>query len=94
MNQGLRVVVKRIQSLNEFIADNKFDIMLFTTNHDCIKKIVPLLSILETGNSKISLSSLIDKQKVEIRIKENIKLSANLINDLSQINGIDNVTFS
>ena len=59
-----------------------------------MQKLVPLLDILEFGKSNIFISKSIEQQQVEIKIKENIKLSSKLIDDILKVNGIDNVVFS
>ena len=61
--------------------------------NDFLIKIVPLLNNLEIGGSNISLIKTPENKKVEIKIKEKIKLSSQLISDLSLINGIDHINF-
>ena len=76
------------------LMSEKYNITLFTNNDKCIEKLVPLLEILEVGYSDISIKSSYKEQQVEIKIKENIKLSSKFINDLSTISGIDHIRFS
>jgi DNA polymerase-3 subunit alpha len=92
-NQGFRIIGRRIRSLNQFISDNKCDILIHSKTNDFLNKIVPLLNNLEIGGSKISLISTTENKKVEIKIKEKIKLSSQFISDLSLINGIDCINF-
>ena len=92
-NQGCRIIGRRIKPLNQFVSDHKCDVLLHSKNNDFLDKIVPLLNNLEIGDSNISLISSIEQKKVEIKIKENIKLSPNLINDLSLVAGIDDINF-
>jgi len=92
-NQSYRIIGRRIRPLNQFISDNKCDVLLHSKNNDFLYKIVPLLNDLEIGDSNISLISSIEQKKVEIKIKENIKLSSKLINDLSLVAGIDDINF-
>ena len=93
INQGCRIIGKRIRSLNQFISDNKCDVLLHSKNNKFLNEIVPLLKELEVGNSNISLISFINHKKVEIKIKENVKLSSKLISNLSMINGIESINF-
>ena len=93
-NQINRIVAKRIYSLNDYISDNKYNITLFTNSNKHLDKLVPLLGILEVGYSDISISCSNKERQVEIKIKENIKLSSKFINDLSTISGIDHIRFS
>ena len=80
--------------LNDYVSDNKYNITLFTNTNKHLDKLVPLLRILEVGHSDILINSCNKEQQVEIKIKENIKLSSKFINDLSTISGIDHFKFS
>ncbi len=93
-NQNSKVIAKRIKSLNAYIADNNFDITLCTCNYKYLHDIVPLLDDLQFGKSNIFIRSVLDQQKVEIKIKKNIKLTEELIGIMSNLQGIDNYTFS
>ena len=93
-NQINRIVAKRIYSLNDYISENKYNITLFTNSNKHLDKLVPLLGILEVGSSNILISCSNKERQVEIKIKENIKLSSKFINDLSTISGIDHIRFS
>jgi len=83
-NQSPRIVAKRIISLNEHIVENKYNITLFTKSNKYLHKLVQLLGMLETGHSNILINSCNESKEVEIKIKENVKLSSNFINDLSK----------
>ncbi len=93
-NQINRIVAKRIYLLNDYISDNKYNITLFTNSNKHLDKLVPLLGILEVGSSDILISCSNKERQVEIKIRENIKLSSKFINDLSTISGIDHIRFS
>ena len=93
-NQTSRIIAKRITLLNDYIADNKYNITLFINNNQFINDLVPLVENLEYGQSNILITSSNEQHLVEIKIRENIKLSSKLINDLSKINGVDNIIFS
>ena len=93
-NQTSRITAKRIYLLNDYISDNKYNITLFTNTNQYLDKLVPLLKILEVGHSDILINSSNKEQQVEIKIRENIKLSSKFINDLSTISGIDHFKFS
>ena len=83
-----------LDSLNEFITEHECNITLFTKSDEYLQKLVPLLGVLEPGRSNIFINKSSEQQQVEIKIKENIKLSSKFINDLSTINGIDHIRFS
>ena len=93
-NQTSRIIAKRIYLLNDYIADQKYNITLFTNTNKHIEKLLPLFSNLELGHSDILINSSNKERQVEIKIKENIKLSSKFINDLSTIRGIDHIIFS
>ena len=93
-NQTSRIIAKRITLLNDYIADKRYNITLFINNNNNIEKLVPLVKILEFGHSDILINSSNGQQNVEIKIKENIKLSSKLIDDLSKISCVDNISFS
>jgi len=93
-NQTSRITAKRVYLLNDYISDNNYNITLFTNTNKYLDKLVPLLRILEVGHSDILINSSNKEQQVEIKIKENIKLSSKFISDLSTISGIDHFKFS
>ena len=76
------------------ISDQKYNITLFTNTNKHLDKLLPLLCNLEPGFSDILINSSNNERQVQIKIKENIKLSSKLINDLSTISGIDHIEFS
>ncbi len=93
-NQISRIIAKRIYLLNDYISNNKYNITLFTNTNKHLDKLIPLLGILEVGHSDILINSSNKEQQVEIKIKENVKLSSKLINELSTIRGINRFKFS
>ena len=93
-NQTSRIIAKKIYLLNDYISDQKYNITLFTNTNKHLDKLLPLLSNLELGYSDILINSSNKERQVEIKIKENVKLSSKLINDLSTISGIDHIKFS
>jgi len=92
-NQGCRIIGRRIRPLNQFISDKKCDVLLHSKNNNFLDKIVPLVNDLAIGDSNILLISSTEQKKVEIKIKENIKLTSKLINDLYLVTGIDDINF-
>ena len=93
-SQTSRIIAKRIYLLNDYISDQKYNITLFTNTNKHLDKLLPILSNLELGHSDILINSSNKERQVEIKIKENIKLSSKFINDLSTISGIDHIMFS
>ena len=93
-NQASRIVAKILTLLNEFILNKKCNITLFIKNNAHLNKIIPLIGTLEFGYSDILLNCSSEEKQVEIKIKENIKLSLDFINNIQKINGIDFISFS
>ena len=93
-NQASRIIAKRIALLNDYIADNKHNVTLYINNNEYIDELVPIMEILECGESDILINSSNEQHYVEIKIKKNVKLSSRLINDLSKVNGVNNLIFS
>jgi len=94
INQTNRNIPKRLYLLNDYISNNKYNITLFINSNENLEKLVPLLGELEVGYSDILINSSNKERQVEIKIKENVKLSSKLINDLSSTSGIDHIKFS
>ena len=93
-NQTTKIIAKKIDLLNDYISDSKYNITLFISNYQYIYELVPLIGVLDFGQSNIFINSSNEQHNIEIKIKENIKLSSKFINDLSKINGVDNIIFS
>ena len=68
--------------------------ILSKERRESLYKIIPLIGTLESGYSNILLNSSSEEKQVEIKIKENIKLSLDFINNIQKINGIDFISFS
>ncbi len=93
-NQTSKIIAKRIRLLNDYISDQKYNITLFTNTNKYIDQLLPLIGTLEVGHSDVLINSSNKERQVEIKIKENIKLSSKFIMDLSKISGIDHIRFS
>jgi len=93
-NQAIRIVAKRIALLNDYISKNKYNMTLSVMNNEYIEELVPLMELLEFGHSDIFIKTSNELQQVKFKIKENIKLSSKLIDNLSKIRGVDNISFS
>ena len=50
--------------------------------------------MLKSGYSDVLLNCSSEEKQVEIKIKENITLSLDFINNIQKINGIDFISFS
>jgi DNA polymerase III subunit alpha len=94
LNQGFRIIAKRLRFLHEYLAEKKLNLNLFVEHKSSIIKIETILKKVNIGNSNVLLNFSIGKQSVKIKIKENVKLSSELLNDISKINGIKNISYS
>ena len=93
-NQGLRIIVKKIMLLEEFIMESKLNLVLILNDQSSIIKFKPLFNSLCFGPSNIFVECLVAKKTIRIKIRENIKLSKNLLHDLSNIRGIKNIVYT
>ena len=93
-NQGIRIIAKKLKLLEEFIVENKFNLVLILNDQSSIMNIQPLLHNLNYGPSNIFIQCLVETKMIKIKIRENIKLSKTLLHDLSDIKGIKNIVYT
>ena len=94
VNQGLRIIAKRLRRFDECIANAKFNLTLSITDLSCIKYIKSSTEKLKSGPSFIYLELLVDGSFVNIQIKENIKFTQDFLNTISIIKGIKSINYS
>ena len=94
VNQGLRIIAKRLRRFDECIANAKFNLTLSITDLSCIKYIKSSTEKLKSGPSFIYLEFLVDGSFVNIKIKENIKFTQDFLNTISIIKGIKSINYS
>ena len=94
VNQGLRIIAKRLRRFDECIANAKFNLTLSITDLSCIKYIKSSTEKLKSGPSFIYLEFLVDGSFVNIKIKENIKFTQEFLNTISIIKGIKSINYS
>ena len=94
VNQGLRIIAKRLRRFDECIANAKFNLTLSITDLSCIKYIKSSTEKLKSGPSFIYLELLVDGSFVNIKIKENIKFTQDFLNTISIIKGIKSINYS
>ena len=93
-NQGSRIIAKRLMLLEEFIVENKFNLVLILNHQSSIMNIQPLFHNQNFGPSNIFIEFIVERKIIRIKIRENIKLSKALLNDLSKIKGIKNIIYT
>ena len=84
----------RLRLLNEYISENKFDLTLLIKDKNSITEILSALKRLNSGYSNILLNLFVDKKVVDIKVRENVKLSMDFIDTISNINGIETINYS
>jgi hypothetical protein len=93
-NQGVRIIAKRIKLLEEYILQNKFDLILTLNDQSSVVDINSITQSLKPGKSNIFIKFIVDKKIIKINICENVKLSTSLLDDLSKIKNINNIKYS
>ena len=93
-NQGIRIIAKRIMLLEEYILQNKFDLILTLNDQSSVVDINSITQSLKSGKSNIFIKFIVDKKIIKINICENVKLSMSLLHDLSKIKNINNIKYS
>ena len=71
----LRIIAKRLMLLEEFIIENKFNLVLILNDQSSIVKIQPLLNNLNFGHQHVFIECFVERKLIKIKIRENIKLS-------------------
>jgi hypothetical protein len=93
-NQGVKIIAKRIMLLEEYILQNKFDLILTLNDQSSVVDINSITQSLKSGKSNIFIKFIVDKKIIKINICENVKLSTSLLDDLSKIKNINNIKYS
>ena len=93
-NQGIRIIAKRIMLLEEYILQNKFDLILTLNDQSSVIDINLITQSLKSGKSNIFIKFIVDKKIIQINICENVKLSTSLLDDFSKIKNINNIKYS
>ena len=94
VNQGIRIIAKRLRNFDEYITNSKFNLTLSITDLSCIKYIKSSTEKLKSGPSFIYLEFLVEESFVNIKIKENIKFTQEFLNTISIIKGIRSIKYS
>jgi DNA polymerase III subunit alpha len=93
-NQGTRIIAKRIMLLEEYILQNKFDLILTLNDQSSIIAINLITQNLNFGKSNIFIKFIVDNKIIKINICENVKLSTSLLDELSKVKNINNIKYS
>ena len=94
INQGIRIIAKRLTSFDEYITNSKLNLTLSSIDLSCIGLIKSSMETLKVGPSLIYFELLVDGNLIEIKIKENIKFTQSFLNIISNIKGIGSVSYS
>jgi len=94
VNQGTRIIAKRLRNFDEYITNSKFNLTLSVADLSCIKNIKLNTEKLKVGPSFIDLKFPVDGSLVNIKIKENIRFTQDFLNTISIMKGIKSINYS
>ena len=94
INQGYRIIAKRLRSLDEYISNAKLNLTIVVKDLNSIKVIGKTLETLVFGPSAIYFTFEINGKFVRIKAKENIKFTENFIEIISKIKGVKSAIYS
>jgi len=93
INQGHKIVGRRLTHLDQFLSEKKLDITLNISEINNLDNLFYAMKNLEKGSSNIFLNYLNNSIKANIIIKKNIKITPKLINDFTKINKVNSISF-
>jgi hypothetical protein len=93
-NQGSKIVARRLTLLNDFISEKKFNLTLVMDNFNNMKEIYSFSKTLFVGNSSLIINIQLNGQAIKFIVKENIKISSELISNITKINNVRSISFA
>jgi len=93
-NQGCKIVARRLTLLNDFISEKKFNLTLVMDNFNNMKEIYNFSKTLFPGNSSLIINIHLNGQVIKFSVKENIKISSELISNITKINNVRSISFA
>jgi hypothetical protein len=93
-NQGCKIVARRLTLLNDFISEKKFNLTLVMDNFNNMKEIYSFSKTLFAGNSSLIINIQLNGQAIKFIVKENIKISSELISNITKINNVRSISFA
>ena len=92
-NQGIKINARRITPLNDFISEKKLNLIIFIDDVQNIKAIYDSSTDLVAGNSNLIINLSSKGQIIKFVVKENIKISSELISNITKINNVKSINF-
>ena len=92
-NQGIKINARRITPLNDFISEKKLNLIIFIDDVQNIKAIYDSSTDLVAGNSNLIINLTSKVQIIKFVVKENIKISSELISNITKINNVKSINF-
>ena len=92
-NQGIKINARRITPLNDFISEKKLNLIIFIDDVQVIKAIYDSSTDLVAGNSNLIINLSSKEQIIKFVVKENIKISSELISNITKINNVKSINF-
>ena len=92
-NQGIKINARRITPLNDYISEKKLNLSIFIDDVEVIKRIYDSSTNLVPGNSNLIINLSSKGQIIKFVVKENIKISSELISNVTKINNVKSINF-
>jgi len=92
-NQGIKINARRITPLNDYISEKKLNLTIFIDDVEAVKRIYDSSTNLVPGNSNLIINLSRKAQIIKFVVKENIKISSELISNLTKINNVKSINF-
>ena len=93
INQGIKINARRITPLNDYIAEKNLNLTIFIDDVQVIKRIYDFSTSLVPGNSNLIINLSSKSQIIKFIVKENIKISSELISNVTKINNVQSINF-
>ena len=92
-NQGIKINARRITPLNDYISEKKLNLTIFIDDVEVVKRIYDSSTNLVPGNSNLIINLSRKAQIIKFVVKENIKISSELISNVTKINNVKSINF-
>ncbi len=92
-NQGIKINARRITPLNDYISEKKLNLSIFIDDVEVVKRIYDSSTNLVPGNSNLIINLSRKAQIIKFVVKENIKISSELISNVTKINNVKSINF-
>ena len=94
INQGFRIIAKRLRNFNEYISNAKLNLTIAIKNITSIKSISTAVKSLVNGPSSVYFDFHIEDNYIKIKVKENVKFTQSFLDQVSNVKGIKSITYS